>query len=64
MGIIVSQELARRAHTPPECHHIGRLDVFPPDNNELYPDGPPALYQQNIPASPPPMYAVAVGERI
>ena len=48
----------------PECHYIGRLDVFPPEYGELFPDRPPAQFCLNIPSSPPPMHAVAVGERI
>ena len=64
MGVITRQERAMRAHMLSECHHIGHLNVFPPEYNELFPNGPPASYQQNIPTSPPLMYAVAVGERI
>ena len=61
-GLVSRQERVTRVHQLPE-RRLGRLDVFPSDYYEIFPDGPPTKYQQNIPISPPPMYAGAIGER-
>ena len=64
LGVISRQEHAMRAHMLPDCHPVRQYDNSPPEYPELFPDGPPAQFRQNLPTSPPPMHAVAVGERI
>ena len=57
IGLVTRQERATRAHQLPTCHRIGRLEVFPPEYHEIYPNGPPAQY---TPQYTPPSYGEAI----